>query len=294
MAVANGTIAYCLSWVPSDNPLPTMQYFPVDVGSEIRLIDSCDTQTTVITDYELITLGMRGNIKSRVDLELVTQHTPTQLVSVRNGCLFITSAKTLVEYLGGVATERSESYVSICPTDTDARLLTDVGDIHYAMIGSLRPIVAHVRITPDNDYGVLSLLVLSSAYIGWNEEIVLGVKIRDNETQVLYNPLPTTIVKCAAHHNNLYVLDGEGNVSLVDVNNSSGLEHKASGYINLCSRRIRIGSERISIWLLLGVQDNGQLVNLSQECELRGVPDYVTVTCSDMFIPNKRIKSAVN
>ena len=309
MALANGTVAYGLigrmerrNWYSTEWVLNT-SYLPIEVQSEVRLIDSYMSYTVVVTDTELLFFDEYGIILNRLELRELTPHHPVALALIMNGCLLLTSGKTIVSVCNGEWLEIDDGYIDVTYTGFNAYGLTDNGNLHTFRSEGIHP--PNPRDTGDVlELGTENsrLLIIKGKYVLWNENrvinytpprevIVDGVVVRrfDAETVVLDE---ASITKCVTCWGMLYVLYTDGQV--VEISEERGQLNRrsvGSGYSDICKGEINITTRIIGV--LIGVTGSGVPELLRDNVNLT-MPDQVTATCSDINISTPpRLKGPV-
>ena len=300
MALANGTIAYCLSHVEDQGFIPPVRfvYVPVELDDEVRLIDSSYVHTIVTTSSHVVWIDLTGNVTERIELDSITQHTPVQLIATNFGCMMITSGKTLVSCINRVWSEVGDSYVSISGSSIIFTLLSDDGTIYNVYVKKSNNVVT-VSKSPiynrvDTNGAMFNIIVAANTCIVWNEEVVLRVHREGADVVHTSESSGTLITKCEIHDSKLWILDSNGDMYNLFFWHTAPPVLVDSGYLNLGSKIIHMLGHGGGASVLVAITMDGRVENVSYDWQIDNIPVEATRTCTDMFIPNKRIKSAVS
>lgn len=298
MALASGNVVYCPSirkgsggnnYLSIKNEL---EYKPVSLQHEVRLVDWYLDTTYAVTDYELVVINRNFVISDRYDLNSLTQHRPVQLMAFQSNTLFmLTSGGTIVYFNNTHQGEEMIDAISIAPDAgylrPSASVLLRDGSVHKMTIGS-----AGLELTP-RENGHLDVssdmvrLAVSYNPIAWNELSV--VELRGNrEVKLNTQNDQSQVAKCIGRGVIAYILYSDGSLySMISAVNGTRIMGDIDGsYADICA--ITLYTPHLGDCnSLIGVLHDGTVQIIRQESSLvlRGtVPRDVTVTSSDISV----------
>lgn len=277
MSLAQGSVAY----VP-EHSLDGNVYRAIEVGEDVKLIDSNQQRVVIITTNTVQLFGYGGVLLHKVWIISLTNHTPIDVRVTNYGCVILTSYKSLVVVDKSKRIEVGDAYVAIDTMD---------GDLCYALRedgvldtikykGNLDNIqVSRKGYTLDMSYGMLRILAIGSKVFGWNEEVLL----KNN-----YN-IPTIsanggIVKCMRVGFGIFVLYDNGDVVNVEMlMPKDNTRLVGSGYADICSNVLVSRDHDTYTQVVIGISHSG-VPELLSEGHIDHIPSQVTLTSSDIAI----------